>query len=212
MCGIPNRPWLALEDRLVRTSLLLLTPGRVGISQVDKKGQKKKEGRKKRQNTDLRLHNIRRRGPWRFWYFACVYVWLSRELSENPKHQPRMLSHLWSSPFFSLAASLSWLRHSLAPCLRLNLQLVSSARYLRLSSPLGSRSLIGLHLHWPHAAFWLLKTLIRSSLRPRLSDSSSPCLKLDWPTSLVLAAPYFRPQTSTWVHMGTALCVVFALT
>ena len=39
---------------LVRTSLLLHTPGQVGILQIDKKKEKKTEvGRKKRQNTDL---------------------------------------------------------------------------------------------------------------------------------------------------------------
>ena len=106
---------------LVRTPLLLLTPGQVGISQVEQKykyQQKTEGGMKKRQNTDLGQQNIRSRGLWHFWHSVHVcYVWLSLELSENLTQQPKMLTHMIFIFHFSLtlhlrlncSMSLTWL-------------------------------------------------------------------------------------------------------
>ena len=90
---------------LVWTTLLTLTPGRVGISQVVQKTkikQQTKGGRKKQTNMDFELQTLESE-VGTFSTPQCIYVWPSRELSENPTQLPNMLTHL-----FIIFTALSW--------------------------------------------------------------------------------------------------------
>ena len=72
----------------------------------------------------------------------------------------------------------------------------------RLISQLSLRSLLSHRLHWPRAAFWLLKTLFSWVSLPKCEsvtvNSPTTSLRLNRPTFFFI--PYFRSRISTKVH------------
>ena len=144
---------------LVMTPLLLLAPDRVDNPPPKKNKNKKQTNwrKKKRQNTDLIQHTKKVRSSTSLALWVREYMWLSRELSENPKQIPKMLTH-FSAPIPVSA----WLSLSLTPC------------YILIDR---DPSLLG------------LSPQVRES---KTANSSTPCLRLDWPTSLILATPTSR--------------------
>ena len=73
---------------------------------------------------------------------------------------------------------------------------INSYQKCWLISLLRSWSLLGICLYWPHAAFWLLETLLSwvslSDCESLTVNSSTLSLRLNWLTSLVLLHPNFQ--------------------
>ena len=54
---------------------------------------KTKTNKQKNPQTNIGKKNVTERGLRHLWYSACLYLWLSRELCENSKQPPKMLTH-----------------------------------------------------------------------------------------------------------------------
>ena len=79
---------------LVRTPLLLLTPGRVGISQIEQKIIKQNREERRKYKIQIYSNTVRKRGLRHLRHSASVYMSLLRELWENPKLLPKIQTHL----------------------------------------------------------------------------------------------------------------------